>query len=344
MIRPDYAAAENAAHAILQNFRIGVLPVTLDIIWKSFKNLKVRTYSWFAKHHNIDISEVVSYADSESGCCWFMVEQNKYMILYNDTISNHGHIRWTIAHELGHYILRHNEKSNKTVISNNSLTKTEYDRFEKEANCFARTLLAPPNVLAALDVHDANNISSLCDISFQAAKNVVNFFNSGMRFGRKYLPKGKIVDLFNNFIFEHRNIKKCVKCTHIFVAFNSIYCPICGNQQFIRGKGEYEVIYEGFEVDENGYPKKCPRCKNEEIDQSGEYCKICGTAILNRCTNAQFDRDGEIIWECKTINAGNARHCIKCGERTSYFKDKLLIPWEEEYKFSQEYADEQWPF
>lgn len=343
MIKPDYAAAENAAHAILQSFKIGALPVSLEIIWSSFKNLKVRSYSWFAERQGIELTDVISFADSESGCCWFLVKENKYMILYNDTINSPGHIRWTIAHELGHYILRHNEKSHKTIISRSSLTMSEYERIEKEANCFARTLLAPPTVLAALGSLDTKSVANMCNISLQAARNVLNFFRSGIKFGKLNVPKGKIIELFHSFIVE-QNVRECVHCTHYFVDLYAKYCPICGNNKFTKMKGDSHMIYEGYELDEQMYPKKCPRCKNEEIDKSGEYCKICGTGVVNKCTNRRFDRDGDIEWECNTINAGNARHCIKCGDRTSYFVDKLLLPWEEEYKYSQEYADSQLPF
>jgi len=56
-------------------------------------------------------------------------EGDKYIIYYNDDPAiPAARKRFTIAHELGHYVLKH---------------KVDGDKEEREANCFARNLLAP---------------------------------------------------------------------------------------------------------------------------------------------------------------------------------------------------------
>ena len=41
---------------------------------------------------------------------------------------------------------------------------------ELEANIFARDILMPATVLAALDIHTPEEIMALCDISYQSAR------------------------------------------------------------------------------------------------------------------------------------------------------------------------------
>lgn len=67
--------------------------------------------------------------------------------------------RYTIAHELGHIFLDHFE--NKT-ISNADM--------EYQAERFAIDILAPACVLWGLDLHNAKDISEVCNISISAAQ------------------------------------------------------------------------------------------------------------------------------------------------------------------------------
>ena len=58
-----------------------------------------------------------------------------YLILYNDEIQNSGKILWSLAHEIGHIVLKHN---NQGPIE------------EAEAHAFASQLLLPQCLLKAL--------------------------------------------------------------------------------------------------------------------------------------------------------------------------------------------------
>ena len=96
---------------------------------------------------------------------------------------------------------------------------------------------------------------------------------------------------------------------------------------------EGEVVkYQGFILDKDGRPSVCPRCSNEELN--GEYCKICGTYIVNKCS-AETDLDlngNEYVTKesCGAPAEGNARYCIHCGNRTTYYINGLLPSWNEE--------------
>ena len=71
-----------------------------------------------------------------------------------------------MAHELGHGILNHEISQ---VHYRNSEIDSQTDTQEIEANVFARDILMPATVLAALDIHTAAEIMSLCHVSRQSA-------------------------------------------------------------------------------------------------------------------------------------------------------------------------------
>jgi len=83
-------------------------------------------YMTFCERHGLDASEFLSKVSPDG---FTLREGRHYIILYND--APHippGRKRFTLAHELGHYTLRHRRDGEKE---------------EQEANCFARNLLAP---------------------------------------------------------------------------------------------------------------------------------------------------------------------------------------------------------
>ena len=126
-IKPNYPKASSEAKKILYNTKIPKLPVDIISIIKEYKNLRTLTYTAFANLNNLNINDVVAFANSESGCCYWMKEQDRYLILYNDTINSNGHIRWTLAHEFGHYILKHCANNNETLLSRSNLTDEKYN-------------------------------------------------------------------------------------------------------------------------------------------------------------------------------------------------------------------------
>jgi Zn-dependent peptidase ImmA (M78 family) len=74
--------------------------------------------------------------------------------------------RFTCAHELGHILLGH---TGKYALVNREPSRGD-NPIEREANVFASRLLAPACVLWALDARTPEEISALCDISYQAAE------------------------------------------------------------------------------------------------------------------------------------------------------------------------------
>ncbi|WP_191561658.1 ImmA/IrrE family metallo-endopeptidase [Metabacillus idriensis] len=331
--KADFVKAQQLADHVLNENNIQELPVKVKKIVNSFPNLKVRTYSWFAKKRGYSHSEVCNLVDSEEGCCLYYESLNAYLILYNDKISNKGRKRWTLAHELGHYVMNHNKITNNSSLSRSSLSDDEYNEFESEANCFARELLAPPPVLNELNLLSPSHISSICDISGEASANVSKFLIQGAQFGKKYPPHNPVLKQFSGFINKIKNSKKCKDCDLIFSKVNALFCPSCGNKNLI--KIPYSSIEENFTKidDHNDKIIKCPNCNNGEITKGSNYCRLCGSYLINKCSGFKKANDknlrGTIKWHnhdrgCGEFLDSKTRYCHNCGSTSTYFEDGLL--------------------
>ena len=92
----------------------------------------------------------------------------QWYIYYNDNIDNFGRVKFTIMHEIGHYILGHSGKG-------------EFE--EQEANCFAKYALAPPPLIHQLPYVEVSSIQNEFEISFEAALYAYNYYLKWLRFG-----------------------------------------------------------------------------------------------------------------------------------------------------------------
>ncbi len=73
-------------------------------------------------------------------------KRDKWMILYNSAVSSEGRKRFTIAHELGHYLLHRHQQEEFACGAGDIETSGEgkgSQHIEKEADDFATTLLMP---------------------------------------------------------------------------------------------------------------------------------------------------------------------------------------------------------
>lgn len=114
-------------------------------------------------------------------------EKGEWIICYNDQ-KRRERVRFTIAHEIGHYSLGHCH-----------IGKEE----ESEANFFAGYLLAPPPLIYnTIDNPSTHNISNMFELSKEASENAYHRYIEWLIYGGVY--KGyetKLLELFN------RNIK-----------------------------------------------------------------------------------------------------------------------------------------
>lgn len=152
-------AASHAEH-LIRKLKITALPVDPFEI---------------ARNHDIEVQPKDSPSPGISG--FLMKVGDAFGIMYASHIQNEGFIRFTVAHELGHYFLPgHPAKlfpdGNGTHQSRSGFVTR--DKTEEEADHFAATLLMPPTLFTqALD--DAGNgfaavenLASKCKTSITA--------------------------------------------------------------------------------------------------------------------------------------------------------------------------------
>lgn len=151
MIYGNYKKVRDAAWQVLIDYRVFELPVsTLDIATAA--GVKV-----------IKNKDVNALQDGEAGAS--ITDGKDWYIVYDDR-DMRKRVRFTIAHELGHIFLGHAVVAGyhaRTI----DIAKPEV---ETQADVFASRLLAPSCVLWGLDLHTADDIAKVCDISIAAAK------------------------------------------------------------------------------------------------------------------------------------------------------------------------------
>lgn len=155
----EYKKARNKSWEVLLQCGIRNLPIDLGSIAQRY-NLKIIAYSKTTLFQAF--SEEVKKGDGFIA----NVEEQKEIFI-NDKINNRNRRRFTLAHELGHGLLEHNIGE---IHYRNSEIDNQSDIQEFEANIFARDILMPTTVLAALNVHTAEEIMNLCDISHLSAE------------------------------------------------------------------------------------------------------------------------------------------------------------------------------
>lgn len=125
------------------------------------RNLRIPLYSFtYGLEANLLTKEMIESKNKEKEVAFTLTLANKKIIFYNDIYHPNTRVRYGIAHEIGHIILKHDYKI--------KMMSTK-DR-ETEANKFAILLLSPAIVLHCCRKTKAKDIMLLCDISLKSAK------------------------------------------------------------------------------------------------------------------------------------------------------------------------------
>jgi uncharacterized protein DUF955 len=135
MVRDEFWQAELKATEVIAKLRISSLPVDPFAI---------------AAGEGIVCGQINSVSPGVSGC--LMKSGDKFGIFYSSRFPNEGFLRFTIAHELGHYFLDgHYEYifSDGTGRHQSDSGFTSEDRCEREADTFAAALLMPEKLFRA---------------------------------------------------------------------------------------------------------------------------------------------------------------------------------------------------
>lgn len=147
--QPDYDRAATLACRCLLKLNVHSLPVRPLEILRRCRNTAVYTYQQAAQHMDMEETEFDrSYGEADA----FTLRQGqRYVVCYRED-GNPARLNFTLAHELGHILLRH-------------AADTAAD--EAEANCFAGHLLCPAPLLAG---HTAESLAAACYVSRSAAQ------------------------------------------------------------------------------------------------------------------------------------------------------------------------------
>lgn len=156
-----YKQARNLSWEVLIRNNIQELPVKIVPICRSY-GIRVRSYQDSAEIlRKLNLTQMIDRTDG-----FLMYISGEPVIFYDQRCSG-GRQRFTIAHELGHYLLGHVKPGQVTTI--NREPEPGDSPAERQANQFAARILAPACVLWGLDLHDADEIAAACGISKQAA-------------------------------------------------------------------------------------------------------------------------------------------------------------------------------
>lgn len=178
---PDYAKATNAAYEILRNYNYTFPVIDVYYILNKYNNIKLCSYTSAAQRMGITHNEFAyQIASSEHG---FTVADyiNNHFIVYFNNLKDDTTIRFTLMHELGHIILRH-EKDN--------------DIANKEANCFSRNVLCPIQIAREYKLKSAQEYSECFDISLPMANACIGHFQSDL-----YYITRELYDAVNDKIY-----------------------------------------------------------------------------------------------------------------------------------------------
>lgn len=278
-----------------------------------------------------DVGEIMALSD-EGAIGTF--GQKKVIILYNSNVDEKmiERIRFTLAHELGHFILNHPFITDNAVLARKGITEKEHKHFEIEADNFAKELLAPSFVVHALKDFSVENISESFEISKSSSKISYNFVKKCREDSwRKnwlippifFQDKIKQIEIKkrNCFInevglcftgpglqFEYRKLMFCDNCKSLrsFTSqHNKLnYCPCCANKnikiinntnyfKFHETEEQTIMNYTSLSVDNEGkLIENCPICGNDHV--SDNFCSVCGVLVINKCSGMRttYDEQG----------------------------------------------------
>lgn len=324
--KPRINRAQEYARGLLLAHKVASLPLDVVSIIKNTGICTLKKYSKQAIKQNVPFEYFCENFGKDGATLYKAGKRKPYTIIYNDLQRPATRIRWTLAHELGHVILRHNEEFEETKLIRNGLTDESYKVLDDEADAFAAELLSPAIVLIAAGWTSKNDIVKHCALSNDAAK-----YRSKSVLGIEKVKERYFTyeyRLFKSF-YNHIYINYCPECKTYFVSKEAKYCPICGANHLIWKEGTENIMkYPGIAVDENSKALICPKCNNEEIIPEGKFCKICGENLINFCEGF-IDDDGNHLEEgCGKLLPGNARYCPYCGAASHFYNRNFLENWD----------------
>lgn len=270
----SYKSVYECVSILLRVSSSNKIPIDVFSIVNDMKNLKLIPYSKLAKDLNVPIKSCIEFLGSELGA--YTSYKGKSIIYYNDVTDNTGLIRFTIAHELGHHFLDHKRYFDDKEKITRGLAENKYKNLEKEADIFARNLLAPICMMKSIGINpgEIDKIRKIFNISNQAAMARSSF----CKYDNNKMPHViEINEKYEKYILLHKVGTTCVKCgfsNHIEYAE---FCCICGSNDLVKYTGK-ESEYYNNETIEKYETFNCPVC--HMAFACANYCPMCGALIV----------------------------------------------------------------
>lgn len=190
-MKPNYVAILTTVFQVLDHYQIRKIPIDLFSIVDQIPNLNIHRYSSVAEANGVTLKEVCDTFRSDYGLYVRDRQKNRHSIYYNDITKNEGLLRFTIAHELGHFFLLHADAEDMA-----------YEKKEYEANLFARNILAPIPLVKRLIKNEKVNtenikcISLSFQISYEAAQIRMRSLKQDWEITRQILDRASFFDEF----------------------------------------------------------------------------------------------------------------------------------------------------
>lgn len=189
----SFLKAARAVSALIETNYIDRFPLPIKEIIENDSNVELFTFEDFCNMTGYTLNELQTYGGSDEA--FHIKKGNKFAIIYNDDVY-HRRLRFTLAHEYGHYIMEHDGMSYKKTPIFQDSQRTYLEEYE--ANSFASCLLFPLNVRYKYrNVLSVGDAADLFKISYQAAKVALDIFDEHMDSG--------LEDHIS--MFEHRHME-----------------------------------------------------------------------------------------------------------------------------------------
>lgn len=157
--QPDYDRAATAACRVLLRLQVDSLPVRPLEMLRRCRDTYLCTFDQAADVLNLDDDELDRLSGGADAFTFREMHggRERYVVCYR-TGGNPARLNFTLAHELGHIVLHHQDTGPAA---------------EAEADCFASHLLCPEAVLHASVCCSAEVLAQLCYISRPAAEKAI---------------------------------------------------------------------------------------------------------------------------------------------------------------------------
>lgn len=160
----DFAKSRSEAVRLLLSSRLYSLKIDVTKL-KYDKNIIFSYFSSFCANSLATLTELESCGSLRDGCTIRRERLDSviYLVLYNDKVKSQKRRRFTLAHEIGHIILQHDNDDESQ---------------EAEANCFAAELILPRILVRELQVRSgfkimAHEIAEIFGVSCAVVENQI---------------------------------------------------------------------------------------------------------------------------------------------------------------------------